>query len=344
MKRTRLILVVTGLVMGIAAGLTVRMPLRADPAQAKDPSVPEAMPPIEKMIAELKAIAELVQQLDDAKFETRQQAAERLIRLGKPAIDPLKRVLAAKPSLETATRISNILSAIRRKDKVAAFAKTAELRAKLAKPMDLENGIPPNTTFSDALEFLAQHHEISIVIDSHAFLAIGVQRPEETPVTLPKMTGVPLGTVLRMLVTQVKGDQYNGSFVLRDGHVEVTTAAHSNIEIMMILGNASLLPRVQVEFDSVALDEALRELADSTGVTVVIDKKVGRKAQEELTATLNDVAIDTAVRLLADMAGLKLVIIENVLYVTSKDNAKELEAEQEKRKPRVEAPPGPPQA
>jgi type II secretory pathway component HofQ len=92
--------------------------------------------------------------------------------------------------------------------------------------------------------------------------------------------------------------------------------------------------RVRVEFDGVPLEEAARDLADLTGVSVVIDKRVGRKAQEDVTATLDDVPVDTAVRLLADMAGLRMVVVDNVLYVTSRDNAKDLEAEQEKRKQR----------
>jgi hypothetical protein len=337
MKRIRLILILTGVVVGVVVGLSLRAPLHADAPQAKEaPAIADGTPAIDKMIAELKAVGELVKQLDDAKFDVRQQAAERLIRIGKPAVEPLKRVLEAKPNLETANRISSIISAIRRKDNVAVFAKTAELRAKLAKTVDLENGFAPNTTLSDALDFLAQRHDISILVDSQAFAIIGVQRPEETPVSLPKMTGVRLGTMLRMLVGQVRGDKYNGSFVVRDGHVEVTTAVHSNIDVMLALGNATLLPHVQVDFDNVALDEALRELADSTGISVVIDKKVGRKAQEGVTASLNDVGIDTAVRLLADMAGLKMVVVDNVLYVTSKENAKELEAEQEKRRPQME--------
>jgi hypothetical protein len=345
MKRTRLILVLIIVVVGIVVGVTVGVPLHADPPQTKEPLVvPEATPPLEKMIAEIKAIGELVKQLDDAKFEVRQQASERLIRMGKLAVEPLKRVLLeVKPNLETASRINNILTAIRRQDKRTVLAKTAEVRAKLAKSIDLDQGIGPNVTLYDALEMLSSRHELTIIVESNAFAAIGVQKAEETAVCLPKMTGVPLGTVLRLLVGQIKGDQYSGSYVIREGHVEVTTTYHSTIAFMLNEGWAWTPTRVHVEFDGVPLDEALRELADLTGVSVVVDRQVGRKAQGDVTATLNDVPIDAAVRLLADMAGLRLVVMDNVLYVTSKDNAKELEAEQEKRKQQrmKEGQPGP---
>jgi hypothetical protein len=342
MKDARLIVVLAGIGLGIAAGLT--LPLHADPLPAKEQAAEASGPPLEKMIAELKTIAELVKQLDDPKFETRQRAAEQLIRMGKTAAEPLKRVLAAKQNLETATRLSNILAAIRRQDKVAVFAKTAEIRAKLAKPIDLEQGITPNTPLNDALEFLSGQYGLTFIVDNSAFAAIGVQKPEETAVMLPKMAGVSLGSVLRMLVGQVKGDQYVGTFLIRDGHVAVTTTYHSSLE-KLLLSDAA--PRVHTEFDGASLEEALHSLADSTGVSVVLDKRIGRKAQEEVSATFNEVPIDTAVRLLADMVGLKVIVMDNVLYVTSKDNALELEAEHEKRKqqrPKVENGAGPPQA
>lgn len=334
MKRMSRILVVTGVVAAITAVLAVRASLHADSAEPKQPpAAQDATTPLEKMMAELKAISDLVKQLDDARFEVRQQAAERLTRMGKPAVEPLKRVLDAKPNLETATRIGNIIGAIRRKESGADLAKTAEVRAKLAKLVDLENGFEPNTSLGEAVEFLAQRHGITILIDRGAFGVISVPKPEETPVSLPRMTGVRLSTMLRMLASQVRGDRFCGTYVVREGHVELTTVAHSCVDIMLSLGNA-MLPRVEVEFDSVPLEDALRDLADSTGISVVVDKKVGRKAQESVTATLCDVGIDTAVRLLADMAGLKLVIVDNVLYVTSRENARELEIEQEKRRQR----------
>jgi hypothetical protein len=42
---------------------------------------------------------------------------------------------------------------------------------------------------------------------------------------------------------------------------------------------------------------------------------------------MNDVPLDTAVGLLASMADLRAVSLDNVLYVTSRAKAKELEAE-----------------
>src|SRR5271157_5340743 len=77
-----------------------------------------------------------------------------------------------------------------------------ELRQKLNQPITLDKGIGPSATLNDALEFLSDRYGLTIIVDTNAFAAIGVQKVEETPVQLPKMTGVPLSTVLRLLMGQ----------------------------------------------------------------------------------------------------------------------------------------------
>jgi hypothetical protein len=53
----------------------------------------------------------------------------------------------------------------------------------------------------------------------------------------------------------------------------------------------------------------------------------------EITAQFNNVPIDRAILVLADAAGLKPVVLGNLIYVTSKENADRLEAEQKGREP-----------
>src|SRR5262245_22284945 len=100
------------------------------------------------------------------------------------------------------------------------------MREKLATAVTLDKGIDPNTPLKDALEFLSDRYDVTIIVDSNAFAQIGVQKVEEQPVQLPKMSGIPLSTVLRLLLGQVKGDMYAGTYQIRDGHIEVTTTYH----------------------------------------------------------------------------------------------------------------------
>ena len=58
---------------------------------------------------------------------------------------------------------------------------------------------------------------------------------------------------------------------------------------------------------------------------------MGEKARRPITATFAHVPVDSAVQLLADMAGLRMVVVDNVLYVTSPENAKDLQAQVDAR-------------
>jgi hypothetical protein len=60
---------------------------------------------------------------------------------------------------------------------------------------------------------------------------------------------------------------------------------------------------------------------------VLVDPRPAEKIKTGVTAKLKNVPLDSAVQLLADMADLKAVLQDNVLYVTSKENAKDLEAD-----------------
>jgi hypothetical protein len=57
-----------------------------------------------------------------------------------------------------------------------------------------------------------------------------------------------------------------------------------------------------------------------------------------VTATLNSVPIETAVLILADMADLRLVVLDNVLFVTTKENAEQLALWHNKQTKQLPAP------
>jgi hypothetical protein len=306
------------IVLGLAS-LTLAPLLPADEPPPK--AQPQA---VDQVVAELRQIATLLHQLDDPKFEVRQKASDQLQQIGTPVVEPLKRLLAGNPPLEVAARATTILQGIKKEK-----SKAAELRAKLNQPVNLDKGIDGHTPLKDAVEFLADRYDLTLIIDTKAFEAIGVQKAEEQPVSLPKMVGVSMATVLRMLLAQVRGDNHHGTFALRFDYVEITTTAHVFSAGRLTEEERRRLPTVDAEFDRTPLDEALREVTDRTGTNVVLDTQVGDKGRRVVTARLAVVPVDTAVRLLADMAELRAVAIDNVIYVTSIDKAKQLQAEQD---------------
>jgi hypothetical protein len=328
-----------------------------DQAEKKDEKPAPAAQPgaaqIEQMIAELKTIGELVKQLDSDKFEARQQASDKLVQLGAPVREPLRRVLANQPGLELAVRIETILQEVAKRENKAGVNRGKALRARLNQPITLENGIDPNTPLKDALDFLGDQAKVQFLIDNKAFEAIGIQKVEEQPVQLSKMKNVSLARVLRLLLGQIKGDVYSGAWLVRADGIEITTSYHAMVEVLgadfpslyveppnqanqPVPAALRILEIVQADFERRPLIEALQELAEPAAINVVVDPRVGDKGKTPVTATFNNVCVDTAVELLADMAELKVVQLDRVFYLTTKENAKAFEAG---RKPkRIELP------
>jgi hypothetical protein len=94
-------------------------------------------------------------------------------------------------------------------------------------------------------------------------------------------------------------------------------------------------PLVHPSFDEKRLDEVLKDLAEISGHNIVVDKRLGSKAQLPVSIKMTNAPLDTVVRFLADMTDLDTVFLDNVIYVTSKGNAenwnKKLKKEQAER-------------
>jgi hypothetical protein len=206
-------------------------------------------------------------------------------------------------------------------------------------PATLEMGFPPDTPLKEALEFLSDRYGLTILVDATAFSEAedGGGSVEDAPVRLPKLTGIPLSTILRALLDQVKG-----TYVIRPGYIELTTMQRVRPEHKWIIGQYPPLPPVSTGqlprprlvyavFEKRALEDALKELAEASDLSIVIDARMTDKAKLSVSATLNNVPVDTAVRVLADMIDLKMVILDNVLYVTSATNAAALQKEEKQR-------------
>jgi len=211
-----------------------------------------------------------------------------------------------------------------------------QLKSKLARPVNLDKGIDPSTPLKDALEFLSDRYDLTILIDTKAFEQIDIQKVEEQPVQLPRMVGVSMSTVLRLLLKQLQSDRGSGTYILKRDFILILPTPHATPAEWHSIDRRQIVT-VDVDFDRSPLDEALRHLADSSGINIVLDARAGDKGRKPVTANMNDVPVDTAVRLLAEMADLKSLAIDNVLFVTTRESAKELQEEQAQRTKKTEA-------
>jgi RNA polymerase sigma factor (sigma-70 family) len=219
-----------------------------------------------------------------------------------------------------------------------------QIRRQLSQYVTLE-AIDPNTPLSDAIKLIGEKFKIPIDIDKKAFEMIGVAKVEDTPVELPKITDVRLGVVLSRLMRQVKGDQYTGAYLIRPDRVELTSTYHQWSEAGAEPNSPadapgqddSITPRelgyfgtfrrmttvVHIDCERQPLVEALRELAEDTGYDIVIDPRVAEKAKGPITLALNNVWLDNAVSLMTEMAELDWYWMDRVVYVTSRESAKQ---------------------
>jgi hypothetical protein len=227
----------------------------------------------------------------------------------------------------------------------AALASAAPARAEFTPPLvqKLKSQInfggfekDERLTLRDALDQLSEIYDLTFKVNEKAFKQEMVEEVLNVAVVattpLPSAKGLSLERALQDLLARVPSDS-GATYLIRDRYIEITTVQALSKEVRGH-NNGPLLPLVNANIDRLLLSEALQLLAEQAGLNVVVDARAGEKAKAAVTARLRNVPLDTAVRLLANMAELKSVQIDNVLYVTTPDNAKALQEEQEKRAPK----------
>jgi hypothetical protein len=88
-----------------------------------------------------------------------------------------------------------------------------------------------------------------------------------------------------------------------------------------------LKQRVDVDLADVPLAAALKQLGRRKAINLVVDQKSAKQAEKKVSLQVDDVALETAVRLLAEQAGMKAARIDNVLYVTTPEQAASIAAD-----------------
>jgi hypothetical protein len=203
-----------------------------------------------------------------------------------------------------------------------------ELSRVLCKPVHYPGIDDPKATFGECLEQLAKRYNLSFDINARAFEKAHIEEIRKARTTaqqpLPEMHAR-LGTVLKKILSRVSP---SATYIVREGFIEITTVHAMRKEFFADRPHGPLPPLATGNFDKVPLETALKELTHFGNI--VLDTRATKEGQIPVTADLVNVPLDTAVRMLADTAELKVVPLDNVLYVTSKDNARLLMEEQEK--------------
>jgi hypothetical protein len=186
-----------------------------------------------------------------------------------------------------------------------------------------------NTTLQEAFDFIGDCYDLAFEVNDVAFKAVGVDDVMGLGITrdkpLPRMKQVPLEVVVRRVLARVKCDS-GATFLLHKKTLEITTGARARAEVWGPDFKGPFLPLVHTTIESRQLGFVLSDWAETMDISIVVDKQAAEKAKTEVSGHFVNTPLDTAVLFLADMAELRPVLIDNALYVTSRENAAVLEA------------------
>ncbi len=173
----------------------------------------------------------------------------------------------------------------------------------------------------------AQGRGFSIVVRGELFKEENPdEHPEERSVYENTQVDLPpwykqstAGQLLEAALAQIKTG--NATYLVRAGRVEILTKTRASKEHLL---NQTFF----ADFKNLPLEDALDELGERTGVSVVIDGRAKDMKKTAITARFrNDVAVQDAVRILAEMADLKLVHLPTGLFVTTAEQAQKFRKE-----------------
>jgi hypothetical protein len=203
-------------------------------------------------------------------------------------------------------------------------------------PMDCKDFLNP-MTFKEFIglmhdQLLAGGKNFPILVDTATFTAEDPDRfadPESVynvqirPLVPPELKNIKLSVamMLRMALAQVP--ERHATYLVRRDHILITTASGTNPE---------RLTAPPARFEKKPLAEALEEIAEASGATIIVDNRAGDKAKTPITAAFRGTTTAVAaVQLLAESADLTGIVVDNVLFVTTREHAQRLRAELTKK-------------
>jgi hypothetical protein len=209
---------------------------------------------------------------------------------------------------------------------VAENAFLAQMLDEIIETKDFTNPM----SFKDAMQlfyekFAAKGKELPILVNLDSFKVDDSnesQTPYDAQVQLPTVPKqMPMHVALRIILDQVRG---KATYVIRQGHVDIVHPSHATAKVL-------LQQRVLTRFDKVILRGALDDLAAITGAPIVFDVRAKEKGQEKVSIVLNNMTLEDSLIVLTEQAGLRFVTLESGIFVTSPEDAKNIEERQKKR-------------
>jgi hypothetical protein len=217
-----------------------------------------------------------------------------------------------------------------------AFGRAPDFQKKLNEQVHYGLKIP--MTLDQVLEQFLTRNDMPYQLNAAAFTKAGADKDllKSTTIDPFDMDLIPRKAILMRLLEKIPCVSEKGTavYVIRPSYIEITTSEAYAAEFFpgeVVTEWVAPPPLTTASFEEKPLADALKELARANDINIVLDGR-SADAKTKVTAEFLNVAPEVAVRLLANMADLKLVRLANVYYVTTKENARALQEEEDKRR------------
>jgi RNA polymerase sigma factor (sigma-70 family) len=247
---------------------------------------------------------------------------------------------AAKAQAEAAKPVSAIAKTA---DKALAITGTG-LTAKTTLALERDAGLTNNLediSVGDLLTKLGDETGATIRVDEAFFRQIGETDIYEKKVRIRIAKGLSVRDILEEVLAQIAppGDTHlktglrvkGNQIILGRGSVALATPGRTTVggEVTAMVEEKVLAevlhgPIIGIAAENLPLSDFVNQLREQTGANIVVDSRVKEKLSQPVTLTLNDTRLMTALKIAGDAAELAPAVVDNVYYLTTKENAAKL--------------------
>lgn len=177
-------------------------------------------------------------------------------------------------------------------------------------------------------------NRIPLIVDEQSFqkgeFPVFVCTDESPRIKIQKMPGATVEQVLRAVLAQITSDEPDQpdriAIRVRDGAVRLVRTQDK------LPGRSDDGAFITLHIEDRPLVDVLSDLNWRTGANIILDLRQKEKARTAVSASISDVRLMAALRAICDMCDLQPVAMNNIFYVTSKQNAAKIQKENGERR------------
>ena len=224
----------------------------------------------------------------------------------------------------------------------AAAGATTATTAILDQPSKIDKPID-SISVAELFRKLSDLHGVTFRVDVGYFRERSLSS-YNAKVSLPIVKGLSVRDVLQEVIAGLKeenevaiGIQVKGSQIIlgRKFIPPAIPGQHKYGEapelIISVMDRLEMMygPTVSLAVEQKSFADVIHQLRESSGANIVVDARIKEKMATPVTITVNDAKLMTVLKLAGDMCDVAPAVVDNVYYITTKENAERLTTQTE---------------